>query len=287
MIDNQTAVILGLVQGLAEFIPISSTAHLRIIPAFMQLKDPGAAYSAVLQLGTLLSLIVYFRKDLGEFIVATYRSLFPGEGKRLDFAQFRDWDLDARMPYYLIVGTIPVSVFGLVLKDFIVGPFRSLYVISGSLIVLALFLWWADRIGKKERTVSSITMLDAFWIGMAQALALVPGASRSGTTLMMGLFLGLSRQGSMRFSFLLSIPAIGLSGVYELIKDFDELQALGLEGLLLGTVVAGLSGYIAVAGLLRYLRSHSTFIFVAYRILLGILILVLLGAGWMIDNPAQ
>ena len=287
MIDNQTAVILGLVQGLAEFIPISSTAHLRIIPAFMQLKDPGAAYSAVLQLGTLLSLIVYFRKDLGEFIVATYRSLFPGEGKRLDFAQFRDWDLDARMPYYLIVGTIPVSVFGLVLKDFIVGPFRSLYVISGSLIVLALFLWWADRIGKKERNVSSITMLDAFWIGMAQALALVPGASRSGTTLMMGLFLGLSRQGSMRFSFLLSIPAIGLSGVYELIKDFDELQALGLEGLLLGTVVAGLSGYIAVAGLLRYLRSHSTFIFVAYRILLGILILVLLGAGWMIDNPAQ
>ncbi len=286
MIDNQTAVILGLVQGLAEFIPISSTAHLRIIPAFMQLKDPGAAYSAVLQLGTLLSLIVYFRKDLGEFIVATYRSLFPGEGKRLDFAQFRDWDLDARMPYYLIVGTIPVSVFGLVLKDFIVGPFRSLYVISGSLIVLALFLWWADRIGKKERTVSSITMLDAFWIGMAQALALVPGASRSGTTLMMGLFLGLSRQGSMRFSFLLSIPAIGLSGVYELIKDFDELQALGLEGLLLGTVVAGLSGYIAVAGLLRYLRSHSTFIFVAYRILLGILILVLLGAGWLIDNPA-
>ena len=286
MIDNQTAVILGLVQGLAEFIPISSTAHLRIIPAFMQLKDPGAAYSAVLQLGTLLSLIVYFRKDLGEFIVATYRSLFPGEGKRLDFAQFRDWDLDARMPYYLIVGTIPVSVFGLVLKDFIVGPFRSLYVISGSLIVLALFLWWADRIGKKERTVSSITMLDAFWIGMAQALALVPGASRSGTTLMMGLFLGLSRQGSMRFSFLLSIPAIGLSGVYELIKDFDELQALGLEGLLLGTVVAGVSGYIAVAGLLRYLRSHSTFIFVAYRILLGILILVLLGAGWLIDNPA-
>ncbi len=286
MIDNQTAVILGLVQGLAEFIPISSTAHLRIIPAFMQLKDPGAAYSAVLQLGTLLSLIVYFRKDLGEFIVATYRSLFPGEGKRLDFAQFRDWDLDARMPYYLIIGTIPVSVFGLVLKDFIVGPFRSLYVISGSLIVLALFLWWADRIGKKERTVSSITMLDAFWIGMAQALALVPGASRSGTTLMMGLFLGLTRQGSMRFSFLLSIPAIGLSGVYELIKDFDELQSLGLEGLLLGTIVAGLSGYIAVAGLLRYLRTHSTFIFVAYRILLGILILVLLGAGWIIDNPA-
>ncbi|HBS05777.1 MAG TPA: undecaprenyl-diphosphatase [Leptospiraceae bacterium] len=286
MIDNQTAVILGLVQGLAEFIPISSTAHLRIIPAFMQLKDPGAAYSAVLQLGTLLSLIVYFRKDLGEFIVATYRSLFPGEGKRLDFAQFRDWDLDARMPYYLIIGTIPVSVFGLVLKDFIVGPFRSLYVISGSLIVLALFLWWADRIGKKERTVSSITMLDAFWIGMAQALALVPGASRSGTTLMMGLFLGLTRQGSMRFSFLLSIPAIGLSGVYELIKDFDELQSLGLEGLLLGTIVAGLSGYIAVAGLLRYLRTHSTFIFVAYRILLGILILVLLGAGWIMDNPA-
>ena len=285
MIDNQTAIILGLVQGLAEFIPISSTAHLRIIPAFMQLQDPGAAYSAVLQLGTLMSLIVYFRKDLGEFIVATYRSILPEEGKPLDFAQFRDWSLDARMPYYLIIGTIPVSVFGLALKDFIVGPFRSLYVIAGSLILLALFLWWADRSGKKERGVSSITMMDALWIGMAQSLALVPGASRSGTTLMMGLFLGLSRQGSMRFSFLLSIPAIALSGVYELIKDFDELQTLGLEGLLLGTVVAGLSGYIAVAGLLRFLRSHTTFIFVAYRILLGILILVLLGTGWILDGP--
>ncbi|MCB1137705.1 MAG: undecaprenyl-diphosphatase [Leptospiraceae bacterium] len=285
MIDNQTAIILGLVQGLAEFIPISSTAHLRIIPAFMQLQDPGAAYSAVLQLGTLLSLIVYFRKDLGEFIVATYRSILPEHGKPLDFAQFRDWSLDARMPYYLIAGTIPVSVFGLALKDFIVGPFRSLYVIAGSLILLAIFLWWADRTGKKERGVSSITMMDAFWIGMAQSLALVPGASRSGTTLMMGLFLGLSRQGSMRFSFLLSIPAIALSGIYELIKDFDELQTLGLEGLLLGTVVAGLSGYIAVAGLLRFLRSHSTFIFVAYRIILGILILVLLGTGWITDGP--
>lgn len=285
MIDNQTAIILGLVQGLAEFIPISSTAHLRIIPAFMQLKDPGAAYSAVLQLGTLLSLVVYFRKDLGEFIMGTYRSVLPAEGRPLDFAQFRDWDMDARMPYYLIAGTIPVSVFGLMLKDYIVGPFRSLYVISGSLILLAVFLWWSDRTGKKERLVNSITMMDAWWIGMAQALALVPGASRSGTTLMMGLFLGLTRQASMRFSFLLSIPAIGLSGVYELIKDFDELQQLGLEGLLLGTIVAGLSGYIAVAGLLRFLRSHSTFIFVAYRILLGILILVLLGAGWISDEP--
>ncbi|MCB1303650.1 MAG: undecaprenyl-diphosphatase UppP [Leptospiraceae bacterium] len=284
MIDNQTAVILGLVQGLAEFIPISSTAHLRVIPAFLQLQDPGAAYSAVLQLGTLLSLVVYFRKDLGEFIMATYRSLFPVEGQRLDYAQFRQWDLDARMPYYLIVGTIPVSVFGLILKDYITGPFRSLYVIAGSLILLAFFLWWADRSGKKERGVDSITMMDAFWIGMAQSLALVPGASRSGTTLMMGLFLGLTRQGSMRFSFLLSIPAIGLSGLYELVKDFHELQALGLEGLLLGTIVAGLSGYIAVAGLLRFLRTHTTLIFVAYRILLGILILVLLWNGLIQDG---
>ena len=284
MIDNQTAVILGLVQGLAEFIPISSTAHLRVIPAFLQLQDPGAAYSAVLQLGTLLSLVVYFRKDLGEFIMATYRTLFPVEGQRLDYAQFRQWDLDARMPYYLIVGTIPVSVFGLILKDYITGPFRSLYVIAGSLILLAFFLWWADRSGKKERGVDSITMMDAFWIGMAQSLALVPGASRSGTTLMMGLFLGLTRQGSMRFSFLLSIPAIGLSGLYELVKDFHELQALGLEGLLLGTIVAGLSGYIAVAGLLRFLRTHTTLIFVAYRILLGILILVLLWNGLIQDG---
>lgn len=280
MIDSQVAILLGLIQGLTEFIPISSTAHLRVVPAFMSLADPGAAYSAVIQLGTLLSLLVYFRKDLYQFILQTLRAV--QEARTGESTMSEEERKSARMPWFLVLGTIPVSVFGLLLKDYITGPFRSLIVIGSSLIVFAILLWVADRTGKKERKISDMTWADAFWIGMAQSLALIPGASRSGTTLMMGLFLGLSRHASARFSFLLSIPAIGLSGVYELIKDWDQLETMGLEGLFLGTIVAALSGYIAVAGLLQYLRSHSTGIFVLYRIFLGIVVFVLFGAGMIV-----
>lgn len=277
MIDSQVAILLGLIQGFTEFIPVSSTAHLRVVPAFMSLPDPGAAYSAVIQLGTLASLLVYFRKDLIQFTLQTWHAVKDaGSGQSTMTEEERK---AARIPWFLVLGTIPVSVFGLLLKDYITGPFRSLEVIAASLIGFAILLWIADRTGKLERKISDMTWADAFWIGMAQSLALIPGASRSGTTLMMGLFLGLSRHASARFSFLLSIPAIGLSGVYELIKDWDQLEKMGMEGLFLGTVVAGLSGYIAVAGLLQFLRSHSTAVFVVYRILLGVLITGLLAFG--------
>lgn len=270
MVDIFSAVVLGIIQGLTEFIPISSTAHLRIASVFLNIPDPGAAYSAVIQLGTLLSLLVYFRDDLVKFATAGIRGLFSG-------APFRDQD--ARMVWFLVIGTIPVSVFGLLLSDYIKGPFRSLYVIAGSLIGLGIILWLVDWLSAKSRDISTLNWLDALWIGVGQSLALIPGASRSGTTLTVGLLRGFDRYAAMRFSFLLSIPAIALSGVYELIKDFHELESAGLAGLVVGTVTAAVVGYLAVAGLLRYLRTRSTLPFVLYRIGMGVLLLVLLYAG--------
>ncbi len=279
------AFLLGIIQGLTEFLPVSSTAHLRIVSAFLDMPDPGAAYSAVIQLGTLIALLIFFRQDLVEFSRASLGGLLGGEPFR---------DLNARMAYFLILGTVPVSVFGLLLSDYIKGPFRSLYVIAGSLIVLGLLLYVADRRLAKLaaasqaadgssslRGIENVHWWDALLIGLAQSLALVPGSSRSGTTLTMGLFLGFSRYAAMRFSFLLSIPAIGLSGVYELIKDYHELEQAGLAGLIVGTLTSAVVGYAAVAGLLRYLRTHSTLPFVLYRIGMGLLILGLLYAGWI------
>lgn len=278
MITTYQAVVLGVIQGLTEFIPVSSTAHIRIIAVFMDMPDPGAAYSAVIQLGTLLALLIYFYRDLLDFSQAVIRGLVS----RKPFA-----DQNARMAYYLVLGTIPVSIFGLVLSDYIKGPFRSLYVIAASLIILAMVLLIADRYAPKKREISDMNWKDALWVGMAQSLALIPGSSRSGTTLTMGLLLGLSRYSAMRFSFLLSIPAIGLSGVYELIKDFHELEHAGLEGLAIGTLVSAIVGYLTVAGLLRFLRSHTTLVFVIYRVVLGLTLIVLLNLTIIEDTPAE
>ena len=270
MISYTQAVLLGLIQGLTEFIPVSSTAHLKIIPAFMDMPDPGAAYSAVIQLGTLLALLVYFWKDLLGFALASWNGLRSGEPFK---------NQDARMFWYLILGTVPVSVFGLTFSKFITGPARSLYVIAGSLIVLALILFVVDRMAKVQKEIDRLTWKDILLVGFAQSLALIPGASRSGTTLTMGLLLGYTREASMRISFLLSIPAIGLSGLYELFKEREELMHLGMDGLLIGTLVSAVVGYLTIAGLLRYLRSHSTLAFVLYRTGMGVLLLFLLFSG--------
>lgn len=271
--DAAYALLLGLIQGLTEFIPVSSTAHLRIAAAFLDRPDPGAAFSAVIQLGSELALLVYFRKDLFNFGREALLGLFSG--KPFEHPA-------ARHAWQLVIGTIPVSVAGLLLSDQIHGPFRSLYVVAGGLIVMALLLLIADRLSAKDREIDSITFLDAFLVGCAQAIALVPGASRSGSTLMMGLFLGFSRYAAMRFSFLLSIPAIGLSGLYELYSERDSLAAQGFEMLALGCLSAVISSYIAIAGLLHYLRSHSVTVFVIYRIALGLMILGLIAGGWLI-----
>jgi undecaprenyl-diphosphatase len=268
-ISIPVSILLGLIQGLTEFLPVSSTAHIRIIPAFFYMPDPGAAYTAVIQLGSLVALLYYFRRDLTAFLLAGLKA----------FDSYRKGEPllhEALMPVYLLIGTIPVSVFGLLLKDYIKGPFRSLYVIAGSLIVFAFFLFIADRIGKKDRQIKEMNWKDAVWIGLGQAFALIPGASRSGTTLTAGLLLGFDRAAAMRYSFLLSIPAIALSGFYELIKDFGELQQQGLASLLVGTLVSVVSSYVVVAGLLRFLRTRTTMVFVVYRVAMGLFILGLL-----------
>ena len=267
MIGYGEAVILGIIQGLTEFIPISSTAHLRIITAMLGWKDPGAAYSAVIQLGTLFALIVFFRKDLLDFSSAALRGIF----NRDPFA-----DHSGRMAWYLVLGTIPVSVFGLLFSGFITKEARSLYVIASSLIILAIVLWTVDRLGSRKKEISATTWKDFLMVGFAQSLALIPGSSRSGTTLTMGLLLGFKREAAMRISFLLSIPAIGLSGLYELFQERDHLAEAGFGGLIVGTLVSAVVGYATIAALLRFLRSHTTLVFVIYRIGMGLLIFVLL-----------
>lgn len=272
MIQLTEAVLLGIIQGLTEFIPVSSTAHLRVIPALLGLPDPGAAYSAVIQLGTLISLLIYFRKDLTTFTIASVQGLFSGKPFEEE---------NSRMLWFLAVGTVPVCIFGLLFSKYITGDLRSLYVIAASLIVFAIILYAVDRYSKGTKQIGDFNLRDALLIGLAQSLALIPGASRSGMTLMMGLGLKYTRESSMRISFLLSIPAIALSGLYELYKEREALAATGFLGLLVATVVSAIVGYLSVAFLLKFLRTHSTALFAVYRIALGVILLILLKMGYL------
>jgi len=265
------AIILGLIQGLTEFLPVSSVAHLRIIPAFLGWADPGAAYSAVLQLGTLLALLVYFESDLRRLTHCTLHDIRKGR-------PFDSWE--ARLVWYILLGTIPIGVCGLLFQRFIEHEARSLYVIAGSLIVLALLLSLAERAGRRDLGINQIGLVRSQLVGLCQALALVPGSSRSGTTIMAGLLVGMTREASARFSLLLGIPAIAASGLFQL----RELARAGLGGamllrLVVATAIAAVTGYVAIDFLLRYLRTHSTYLFIWYRIGLGLLLLALLYTG--------
>jgi len=277
------SILLGVIQGLTEFIPVSSTAHVRILPAFLDMQDVGAAYTAVIQLGSLIALLFYFRKDLYEFSMQSFLAIRKEIEQYTSLNQtimnLKHWSYEAKMPFYLIIGTIPISIFGILLKNLIKGPFRSLYVVAGSLILFAILLWISDVKSKKNKSIEEITLWDAIWIGLAQSLALVPGASRSGVTLMAGLFLNFNRESAMRFSFLLSIPAIALSGFYELFKDWQEISQLGIMSVFVGTSTAIVVSYVVIAGLLRYLKIHNTLVFVIYRIVLGLFIYGLIYKG--------
>ena len=266
-------IVLGLVQGLTEFLPISSTAHLRIVPAFVGWEDPGAAFTAVTQLGTMCAVLLYFRTDLIRITRAWLRSV-------REPARRRD-DLDARLGWYIVLGTVPIGIFGVLFKDQIETGARDLYLIGTALIVLGLVLLLAEHLGSHERGVEQIKTKDGFAIGMAQALALVPGVSRSGATITAGLFMGLEREAAARFSFLLSVPAVVLSGVLELgsILSGDDAGGESLGGLLVATVLAFVSGYASIAFLLRFLATHSTAVFVAYRVVLGAVVLALVASG--------
>jgi undecaprenyl-diphosphatase len=266
------AIVLGIVQGLTEFLPISSTGHLRIVPAFVGWEDPGAAFTAVTQLGTMAAVLLYFREDLLRITRAWLRSLRDRRLRR---------ELDARLGWYIVLGTIPIGIFGVLFKDQIETGARDLYLIGVALIVLGLVLLLAEKVGTRERSIEQIRTKDGFAIGLAQALALVPGVSRSGATITAGLFMGLDRPAAARFSFLLSVPAVVLSGLLELgtILSDDEGDGTGLLALVVATLMAFVSGYAAIAWLLRFLSTHSTAIFVAYRLALGAAVLALAGAG--------
>ena len=263
------AIVLGVVQGLTEFLPISSTAHLRIVPAFFGWEDPGAAFTAVIQLGTMAAVLLYFRADLLRIARAWLRGLRNPAIRRT---------LDARLGWYIGLGTIPIVVFGVIFEEEIEGGARNLYVIAAALIVFGLLLLAADRAGPRDRDLSTLDARDGAVIGFAQALALVPGVSRSGATMTAGLALGLDRIAAARYSFLLSVPAVVLSGVFEL-RDIGGGGAASVPATALATVLAFAVGYASIAFLLRFLVTHSTAVFVAYRIAIGALVLALVAAG--------
>jgi undecaprenyl-diphosphatase len=265
------AILLGLVQGLTEFLPISSVAHLRIVPALLGWPDPGAAFSAVIQLGTLAAVLIYFARE----IVDLTRAGLAGLARGRPLGEVR-----ARLAWFILVGTIPIGVCGLAFKRFIENEARSLYVISGSLVLLALLLWAVERRGGFRKPMETIGFRDSQIMGLAQALALIPGSSRSGVTITAGLFVGLTRDAAARFSFLLGIPAILASGLFELRELIRHgLGGGGLLALGVATVVSAASGYLAIAFLLRYLRTHSTHLFIWYRLALGGILLALLASG--------
>jgi len=270
------AIVLGIIQGISEFLPISSTGHLTIFGRMFHLisdENPQAwtSFIAVIQLGTLAAILVYFRKDIWNIVSAFLKENLTSRQK------FSSQSLDAKMGWFIIIGTIPIVVFGLGFKDIIEGVFtKNLVVIGCSLIVLAIILAYAEKKAKFNKELKDISIFDSIIIGMAQAMALIPGSSRSGTTITGGLFMGLTRESAARFSFLLSIPSVFASGMLELYEQIKFIDQSGVVNLIIATIVSGISGYAAIDFLLKYLRKNTTFVFIYYRIALGVLILILI-----------
>jgi undecaprenyl-diphosphatase len=263
------ALVLGIVQGLTEFLPISSTAHLRIVPALLGWADPGAAFTAVIQLGTMTAVLLFFWRDLWRIASTWGRALYQPEPRG---------SLDARLGWYLIYGTVPIAVLGFVFKDQIETGARDLRIIGWVLILFGVVLWLVDKVFAQRKTIHDLYLRDAMLYGLAQSLALVPGVSRSGSTITTGRALSYTREDAARFSFLLSVPAVVLSGLFELRKiGGDGTTAWGPT--VVATVVAFVVGYAAIAWLLRWLTSHSMLVFAVYRVVLGVLVLGLVYGG--------
>ena len=266
------AVVLGLIQGLTEFLPISSSAHQRIVPALLGWDDPGAAFTAVTQLGTEAAVLLYFRRDLWRIATKWLRALRD--------ASLRS-DPDVRLGWFIVVATVPIAILGLLFERQIDTGARNLWLIGSVLIVFGLILLYADRTGSRDRGLDGLSVRDGVLIGLAQSLALVPGVSRSGATMTAGLLLGLERAAAARFSFLLAIPAVVASGLFKLL-DVTGGEGSGGESfaaVALATLVSFVVGYAVIAWLLRYLETHSLGVFVAYRVALGALVLTLVAAG--------
>jgi undecaprenyl-diphosphatase len=288
------AIILGIVQGLTEFIPVSSTAHLVFASRLIGLYDgvnatlkaeQTTATIAVIQLGTLLAVIIYFARDILNITRAFVRdhlALLSGR-RRVDGSV--QLSQDAWMGWLVILGSVPIAIVGLLFKRQIEGTFtKNLWVIATMMIVVAILLGIAELVGKKQRTMEQLGISDALAVGCSQVLALVPGSSRSGSTIMGGLFAGLTRETAARFSFLLSMPAIAASGVLELKEAVHKLPEGSSLPLIVATIVSGVVGYASIWFLLRFLRTHSTGIFIAYRFIVGALILFALIGGYLSAN---
>ncbi len=271
------AIFLGVIQGLTEFLPISSTGHLTIAGKLMgliSLENPErwTAFIAVIQLGPLLAIIIYFWNDLWSIFINFIRENI------IDRKKYSEQNVDSKMGWLIILGSIPVAIIGLGFKDVIEGAFtKNLYVVASSLIVLGLILAFAEKVGKFKREMKDITWKDSILVGFAQSLALIPGSSRSGTTITAGIFLGLKRETAARFSFLLSVPAILGSGLLEFYGSLEYIQADGLINIAIATIASAISGYLTIAFLLSFLKKHSTMVFVYYRIVIGVIIFILIG----------
>lgn len=276
------AVVLGLVQGLTEFLPISSSAHLRVVGELLPYgRDAGAAFTAVTQLGTETAVLLYFRRDVARIVSGWWRALTGANGPGWR-ARLGEGDPDARMAWWIALGTVPIVVLGLAFEDAIKGPFRNLYLVALSLTVFAVVLGVADRVGVKRRTLDELTAGHAIAFGLAQAMALVPGVSRSGGTISMGLLLGYTREAAARYSFLLAMPAVFGSGLQQLVTSLDDFGDPGTPSLaltLVATAVAFVVGYVVIIGFLRLVSTRTFFPFVAYRIVFAAFIVLLVLAG--------
>jgi undecaprenyl-diphosphatase len=267
------ALVLGLVQGLTEFLPISSSGHLRIVSEVFFGDDAGASFTAVTQLGTEAAVLIYFARDIGHLVVTWFRGLRSAQVRATP---------DYRIAWLVIIGTIPIGVLGFVFEHQIQTSGRNLWIIGSTLIVFGLVLAAAERYGRQRRSLQQLTVTDGVVMGLAQAMALVPGVSRSGGTISAGLFLGLTRPTAVRYSFLLAIPAVIAAGLFQ-IPDVFAVGGPGLQPsvaqMVVATLLAAAVGYAAIAWLLRYVERHSVYLFVWYRLALGILVLTLLTTG--------
>lgn len=261
------ALFLGIVQGLTEFLPISSSAHIRIVGAFLpNANDPGAAFTAISQIGTELAVLIYFRKDILTILRAWFK---------------RDGSPEARLGTLIIIGTLPIIVLGYLGQDYITNNFRSLWLIASTLIIFGLLLGLADRVGKSQKDLSTLTTRDGALYGLAQAMALVPGVSRSGATIALGRFLGYKREAALRYSFLLAIPAVFGSGLYQLKKAIGDttVSVYSMPEILIATTTAFVVGYAVISWLMKFISTKSFTPFVIYRVVLGSALLVALATG--------
>ncbi|MFB6518681.1 undecaprenyl-diphosphate phosphatase [Streptomyces sp. NPDC056401] len=284
------SLILGLVQGLTEFLPISSSAHLRLTAVFAGWQDPGAAFTAITQIGTEAAVLIYFRKDIAKIISTWFRSLYT---KALRSEQ------EAKMGWLVIVGSIPIGVLGLAFKDQIEGPFRNLWLIATTLIVMGIVLGVADRLAARDeeggrhrairerKTLKELGVKDGLIFGLCQAMALIPGVSRSGATLSGGLLLGFTREAAARYSFLLAIPAVLASGLFEIKDVMEDPGHIEWPQTIFATVIAFIVGYVVIAWFMKFISSKSFMPFVIYRVLLGILLFVLLGMGVLSPHAGE